>query len=227
MNGYQPSAISCQLVIFDLDGTLADTHRLIFDSFNFVMRKYKSIEMTPQQILSYFGPPEEVCLKNMLGTDSFDSVWRDYLDYYETHLNESNVFAGIPQLLKELKEVGKLLGIFTAKGTTTAELTLKYHGLRKLFDIVVTGSLVKNHKPDPEGIQFALNALKVEPSRAVVIGDSPSDYKAAGSAGTHFIAAIYDGLARKRFDGLECVKVNSVKELSDLLLRNQVNDSLE
>lgn len=209
------------LVIFDLDGTLADTHQLIFDSFNFVLRKYKSIEMTPQQILSYFGPPEEVCIKNMLGMDNFDSVWHDYLDYYETHLNESTVFIGIPQLLKRLKEAGSLLGIFTAKGTNTTESTLKYHGLRKLFDIVVTGSAVKNHKPNPEGIQFALNALKVEPSEAVVVGDSPSDCRAASSAGTHFIAAIYDGLARKRFDGLECVKVNSVKELSELLLPDQ------
>ena len=209
------------LIIFDLDGTLADTSRLIFDSFNFVMRKYKSIEMTPQQIMSYFGPPEEIAIKNILGSDDFDLVWRDYLDYYEMHLDETEVFAGIPELLRNLKELGSHLAIFTGKGDNTTESTLQYHGLRDLFDVVVTGSVVKNHKPNPEGVELALNKIGIKPSMSVLVGDSLSDYRAATSAGIHFIAAIYDNLAKNRFDGMDCVKVNSIQELSALLLPQQ------
>lgn len=205
------------LLLFDLDGTLTDTHQLIFDSFNFVLRKYKSTEMTPKEILSYFGPPEEVCLKNMLGTEDFDSVWEDFLDYYGSHLNESTVFVGVKELLQSLKASGKLVGVFTAKGTRTTELTLEYHGMKGLFDIIVTGSLVKNHKPNPEGVNLALSRLSISPSRAVVIGDSPSDYKAAVSAGTDFIAVTYDSISRNRFDNLECRKAGSVAGLKALL----------
>ena len=206
------------LAIFDLDGTLADTSQLIFDSFNFVMRKYKSIEMAPSQIMSYFGPPEEIAIKNILGSDNFDSIWLDYLGYYEDHLNETEVFAGIPELLRALKKTGSHLAIFTGKGNNTTESTLKHHGIRDLFDVIVTGSIVKNHKPSPEGVELALSTLRVEPSMAVLVGDSLSDYRAATSAGIHFIAAMYDSLAKNRFDDVKCVKANSIRELSALLL---------
>jgi pyrophosphatase PpaX len=208
------------LIIFDLDGTLADTHQLIFDSFNFVMKKYKSIVMTPEEIMSYFGPPEDVCIKNMMGTEHFEDAWRDYLDYYEKHLDESLVFPGIPELLNDLKASKILLGIFTGKGKETTESTLRFHGIWDLFDVVVTGSSVKNHKPHPEGVEFALNKLKVLAHNAVVVGDSIADYRAAASSGTHFIAAMYDTFPRNHFDDLDCVRVHSVQELSQLLLAN-------
>ncbi len=176
------------------------------------------MEMTPSQIMSYFGPPEEIAIKNILGSDNFDSIWLDYLGYYEDHLNETEVFAGIPELLRALKKTGSHLAIFTGKGNNTTELTLKHHGIRDLFDVIVTGSIVKNHKPSPEGVELALSTLRVEPSMAVLVGDSLSDYRAATSAGIHFIAAMYDSLAKNRFDDVKCVKANSIRELSALLL---------
>ena len=207
------------LALFDLDGTLADTHQLIFDSFNFILRKYRSIEMTPREILSYFGPPEEVCIVNMIGPAKFDSVWEDFIGYYSSHLSETTVFGGVKELLSELKSAGKLIGVFTAKGSRTAELTLEYHGLKPHFDIIVTGSHVKNHKPNPEGIDVALRTLGVNASDTIVIGDSPSDYKAAAAAGTGFVAVTYDTVSRNRFDAIECVKAASVDELHRLLFR--------
>ncbi len=215
-----------ELVIFDLDGTLADTSQLIFDSFNFVMRKYKSIEMTPKEIMSYFGPPEEVAIKNIMGTDNFDAIWHDYLQYYETHLWQTKLFEGIPELVDSLKKTGAHLAIFTGKGNATTNLTLRHHGLLEMFDIIVTGSEVTNHKPNPEGVRVALERLGVEPSGAVVVGDSLSDYKAATSAQTHFLAVIYDGLARNRFDNIDCTKVSSVKELSAILLDGEQQGSV-
>lgn len=212
-----------ELVIFDLDGTLADTHQLIFDSFNFVLRKYKSMEMTPQEIMSYFGPPEEVCIKNMIGEKDFKGAWRDYLEYYKNHLDETFIFDGILELLKKLKNSGRLLGIFTGKGKETTESTLKHHGVFDLFDIVVTGTGLKNHKPHPEGVKLALGKLKIQPHDAVIVGDSMADYNAAVSSCTHFIAAMYDPFLRSHFDGLNCVKAKSVYELSNILLFEQAD----
>ncbi|MGO9482807.1 MAG: HAD family hydrolase [Candidatus Kryptoniota bacterium] len=210
------------MVIFDIDGTLADTHQLIFDSFNFVLRKYKSIELTPQEIMSYFGPPEEVCIRNMIGEANFFPAWHDYLYYYEIHIDESVVFSGVPELLNGLKESGSSLGIFTGKGADTTDMTLKHHGLKDLFDVVVTGSNVTNHKPHPEGIELALRRFNVEPNEAVLIGDSLADYKAAASSGAHFIAVVYDGLLKNHFDGLDCTVANSVGELRGLLLPDHI-----
>lgn len=205
------------LVVFDLDGTLADTHKLIFDSFNFIMRKYKGIEMEPAEIMSYFGPPEEVCIKNIIGPEKFLDALRDYLNYYEMHLGETIVFPGIPELLRDLKSSKMLLSIFTGKGKETTESTLKYHGIRSYFDFVVTGSGVRNHKPHPEGVQLALSKLKVAAAETVMVGDSMSDYKAAEASGVNFIAVTYDAVTRNRLDGVDCSRAGSVEELSKLL----------
>ncbi len=206
------------LVIFDLDGTLADTHQLIFDSFNFILRKYRSIEMEPAEIMTYFGPPEEVCIKNIIGPDHFSDAWREYLDYYEKHLGETMVFPGIPDLLQRLKSSGMLLSIFTGKGKETTESTLRYHKIRSVFDFVVTGSGVRNHKPHPEGLRLALSKLKVGAAEAVMVGDSMSDYKAATASDVNFIAVAYDPVTRNKLDGVECMRANSVEELSGFLL---------
>ncbi len=205
------------LILFDLDGTLADTHQLIFDSFNFILRKYTGAEKSPKEILSYFGPTEEVCIRNIIGTEGFDDMWADFIDYYRSHLEESSLFHGVRELLVFLKNAGKRIGVFTAKGSTTTELTLEYYGLWNLFDIVVTGSLVRNHKPHPEGVHLALEKLGVPASETIVVGDSPSDYKAATSAGTGFIAVTYDSASRSKFDGIDCQKAESVAALKSLL----------
>ena len=210
------------LVIFDLDGTLVETLQLIFDSFNFVMRKYKSIELTPREIMSYFGPPEDVCIKNIFGESDFERVWHDYLGYYEIHVDQSIVFSGIPELLSDLKITGCHLGVFTGKGTDTTELTLRHHGLRELFDVVVTGSNVVNHKPHPEGIELALRFFNDQPATVILVGDSLSDYKAAAAAKIQFIAATYDEFVPvNRFDGTGCVKANSVQQLRRMLFSNR------
>ncbi len=206
------------LVIFDLDGTLADTHQLIFDSFNFIMLKYKSVKLSPQEIMAYFGPPEDVCIRNMLGKNVFETAWREYLEYYEKHLDETSLFPGIQEILVNLRSGGAKLAVFTGKGKETTSLTLDYHGIGNDFDIIVTGSGVQNHKPHPEGVELALRKLGVEATKAVVVGNSVSDYKASISAGTNFVAVTYDDLARNHFDTIQCQRAHTVTELSAALL---------
>jgi len=77
---------------------------------------------------------------------------------------------------------------------------------------------VKNHKPDPEGIRVALAKLGIPASQTIVIGDSLSDYKAAVSAGTGFIAVTYDAISRNRFDSVDCRKAGTVELLAEMLL---------
>jgi len=52
--------------IFDIDGTLTSTNQLIFDSFNFIAKKYLNKSFTDEEIISMFGPTEDVILKKMV-----------------------------------------------------------------------------------------------------------------------------------------------------------------
>ena len=71
-----------------------------------------------------------------------------------------------------------------------------------LFDVVVTFEDTKKHKPNPEPLLLAAKRLKVKPSEIVYIGDAPSDYKAAKTAGMKFI--FYSKKPLKEADA--CVK---------------------
>ncbi len=53
--------------IFDIDGTLTSTNQLIFDSFNFIAKKYLDKTFTDEEIISMFGPPEDDILKELCG----------------------------------------------------------------------------------------------------------------------------------------------------------------
>jgi len=53
--------------IFDIDGTLTSTNQLIFDSFNFIAKKYLNRAFTDEEIVAMFGPAEDVILKEWCG----------------------------------------------------------------------------------------------------------------------------------------------------------------
>ena len=67
--------------IFDIDGTLTSTNQLIFDSFNFIAKKYLNKTFTDEEIISMFGPPEDVILKELCGV-KFEEAKKDYYKYY-------------------------------------------------------------------------------------------------------------------------------------------------
>ena len=67
--------------IFDIDGTLTSTNQLIFNSFNFIAKKYLDRTFSDEEIVSMFGPTEDVILKEWCG-EKFEEAKIDYYEYY-------------------------------------------------------------------------------------------------------------------------------------------------
>ncbi|AFH49765.1 Putative phosphatase [Ignavibacterium album JCM 16511] len=177
--------------IFDIDGTLTFTNQLIFDSFNYIAEKYLNKKFSDEKIIALFGPTEDVILKQMF-PDKFDEVRKDYYEYYHKNHEIAQLYDGIKELLIEIKKAGMLLGIFTGKGRTSSLITLNFLGIRDLFDMIVTGDDVKNHKPSPEGIIKFIKTFNLKPKEVMMIGDAPSDIKAAREAGVHIASVVWD-----------------------------------
>ncbi|MBI1807678.1 MAG: HAD family hydrolase [Ignavibacteria bacterium] len=188
--------ISC--IIFDLDGTLTQTNELIFATFNHVARKYTDRTYTPQEIVAMFGPPEEVAVENIVGKDRVDEAMDDFLGFYgEHHPRMASAYEGIREMLEFLKNRGILLAIFTGKGKRTALITLEKIGIKSYFDIVVTGSDVRNHKPSAEGIRKVMERFGLEPNQVLMVGDAVSDVRAAHEAGVHIAAVLWDSYGKE------------------------------
>lgn len=191
--------ISC--VIFDLDGTLADTGRLIFASFNHVASRYTGRTWSDQEILATFGPTEEVAIRSIVGDARAAEAIEDFHRFYaESHAGMAAEHEGIREVLAYLRANGTLLALFTGKGKRTTAVTLAALGMDGYFDLLVTGDDVGNHKPSAEGILKVLSAFGLPPAAALMVGDSAADIGAARDAGVPVASVAWDPFARGRSD---------------------------
>ncbi len=217
-------------VIFDLDGTIAQTNELIFETFNYIAQKYTGRTFSPEEISSkFFGPPEEGGIRKLLelkGDRSFGenfeltlkSAVDEFYSYYESNHHKAKVYEGIKDLLLFLKSKGLKLAIFTGKGKVTTSITLRKLGLEDFFDVVITGDDVKLHKPSGEGIKKILEITGLSPDEVVLVGDAVSDVKAGREAGVKVISALWDSYSREKVINLKPdFIVNSVSELRELI----------
>ena len=191
------SKLKC--VIFDMDGTLTHTNRLIFDSFNYIAEKYAGRTYTEPEITAMFGPPEEGALLQVVSEREIDEVMKDYLGFYRNrHGDLARLFPGIRELLAFLQEHKVHLALFTGKGRHTTAITLEEFGLTSFFDYVVTGNDVVNHKPSAEGINKILARFTLTPDEALMVGDSVADVRASHEAGVKIASVLWDSYSKEK-----------------------------
>lgn len=207
--------------IFDVDGTLASTNQLIFDSFNHIAEKYLKTRLTDEEIISLFGPTEEVIIKSWM-RDDYESAERDYFDFYSVHHDSAaKIYSGLSEIMNLIKSQGKNISIFTGKGKRSTDITLDKIGLKKYFDMIVTGDDVVNHKPSPEGLNLIIERFNINKENILFIGDAPVDYFAACEAGIKFGAALWDSYMHEELQELPCdYYFYSIDELKKLIVKN-------
>jgi len=180
-------------VIFDMDGTLTQTNELIFASFNHVAAKYLGRTFSPEEIIAMFGPPETGAVRALFGEERIAKAMDELIEFYrERHADLARLHPGMDDILRFLKERGVHLALFTGKGRRTTGITLEAFGLSGVFDPVVTGDDVVNHKPHPEGIRKVLDHYGLRPEQAMMVGDSMADVRASHAAGVRMAAVLWD-----------------------------------
>lgn len=207
-------------IIFDIDGTLTSTNQLIFDSFNYISKKYLNKTFTDEEIINLFGPTEDFIIEKLF-PDNFEEVKKEYYKYYEENHHKAELYPGIKELLIYLKQKNILLGIFTGKGRKAATITLKKLSIYDYFDIIITGDDVTEHKPSAEGIIKFIKQFNLSKERVIMIGDAPADVKAAKDANIKIASVLWDSYAKDEVLKLESDYIfNSVNELKNFLEKN-------
>lgn len=187
------SSPALRCVIFDMDGTLTRTNPLIFASFNHIASRHLGTTLTPEAIMRLFGPPEEGGLSRLLGKEDVRAEMDELCAFYEEHHPRlASLHPGILSALDTLRARGTPCAVFTGKGSRTTAITMRAFGLDPYFGMVVTGSDVVRHKPDPEGIFRVMDRYGVPPEQVLMVGDSLSDCRAARAAGVRFAAVTWD-----------------------------------
>lgn len=180
-------------LIFDLDGTLADTLPLIYEAFNDAFEPVTGQTMTPEEIRGLFGPPDNHVIRNVLEPEHQEAAIDRYVATYERrHRDLVELFDGMDQLLADLHAQGVKLAVVTGKSRNTALMTLEILGVRDRFDVVYAGDDVERQKPDPMALELALNDLAHDdPASAAMIGDSAADVIAGQGVGITTIGVLW------------------------------------
>jgi len=189
-------------VIFDLDGTLADTIPLIVASFNAAVGPVIGREFTQAEVIAKFGLPDSAMLLREVGEEHGAAVVEAYHGYYEANHGGVEVFEGVPEMLDALHEARVPMGVMTGKGRRTADITLRALGWEGLFPAVITGDEAVRAKPAPDGPLEVARMLGVEAGRCAFVGDAPADVKAGRAAGMVTIAAGWHAVYREKVRAL-------------------------
>jgi phosphoglycolate phosphatase/pyrophosphatase PpaX len=213
-------------ILFDFDGTVADTLPLIFTAFRSTFRQFLGQHVTDSQVLAMFGPTETVILQNALSPDQLDA---GLSHFFEVYANEHHRVANPPEIremLASFQEAGIRMGIVTGKGRRSADISLREWELDRYFEVVITGDEVSAPKPHPEGILSAMQQMGISAEETIYVGDSHVDVlagKAAGlvTVGVRWLAVTQgDGL----FDPEPDYRFSDVRAFRDWVLRESTGE---
>ena len=185
----QPIVPTPRAVIFDMDGTLADTFPLVVASWNAAMRKHAGRDFAAEEVIARFGVPDPAMIRRELPEHFGDEAVEVYHRHYEQQHTMASAFDGVDAMLAALRSRAMPLAVMTGKGRRSAAITLAALGWGQTFDAVVTGEDVTRQKPDPEGLLIVAEKLRVAPGDCAFVGDSPADIGAGKNAGMRTIAA--------------------------------------
>lgn len=184
--------------MFDLDGTLAATGRDLANSVNYVRAVLNLEPLDDAYVYRSVGHGTEHLIRSSLPEgyeNRFDEILARFLRHYEEHLLDTTVL--YPRVVEILERFGgKKKAVVTNKRLGLSLAVLRGLGIEGRFDAIVGGDSGFDKKPDPASIRHVLATLKVEPGRALMIGDGEPDVKAGRAAGVGTCGVTY-GLCRE------------------------------
>jgi pyrophosphatase PpaX len=214
-------------VLFDLDGTVVDTVELIVLSFRHAVRTVLGEDLPDEYITAGVGQPLMTQMER-LSPDHAQELYDVYREYnHRRHDELIRGFDGVPEALVALRSAGRRLGIVTSKSRDTTAMAFAAVGMHDAFDVVVTATDTRAHKPSAEPILLCLEKLAALPDAtpalpAVYIGDSPVDIEAGKAAGVATAAVAWGVFGRDALLGAgPDFWLQRPSELVDLCLRGE------
>ncbi|GAB5503409.1 MAG: HAD family hydrolase [Pyruvatibacter sp.] len=186
-------------ILFDLDGTLADTALDLTETMNVVLAKHGRARVPHERVREMVGGGARKIMERGFtytgepaSEELLDQLFEEFLDYYGDHLaDHTQIFDGLVTALETLEQRGYKLGVVTNKVEGLSLEVIKLLGLDRFFPVLIGGDTLPVRKPDPTPIFEAVSRLKGDRASTVMVGDSPFDIDAAKNAGVGSIAVSF------------------------------------
>lgn len=211
-----------ETVLFDFDGTLADTAAGIKHCALEALHAYGFDETDDERLRAFIGPPLIDSFLNY--TDDADTA-RNMVDKYREHYRAGGMFRcelydGVADMLAELDAAGMSMAIASSKPGEFVDTILTHLGIRHYFRFISAPAVGHVNPTKCELINSALDLLGADRSTAVMVGDRMFDIEGAAQAGVFSVGVLYgfgseDELGRYGAD----VICETPKQISELILK--------
>jgi phosphoglycolate phosphatase len=179
------------IVVFDLDGTLAETGADIIATLNHIMVREGLEPVDMAQGKDLIGAGARVLLQRgfslrgePLPEKRLDQLFKDFLDHYEAHIvDHTHLFDGVPEALDALRKDGFLLAVCTNKIESHSIKLLNLLGIADRFAMIAGRDTFPFFKPDPRHLTETIRLSGGDLTRAIMVGDSHTDIDTAKAAG--------------------------------------------
>jgi phosphoglycolate phosphatase len=180
-------------VLFDFDGTLADTAPDLRRALNHMRTERGMPELSIAAVRPYASSGARGLLKIGFGITGEDPQFARLRDEFLAHYDkeicvETKLFAGVPELLAEIERRGMAWGIVTNKATRFTHRVVAALGLTERASCVVCGDTTPHIKPHPAPLLHAARDLALPPEVCCYLGDDLRDVQAAHAAGMSSVA---------------------------------------
>lgn len=213
--------MACKVVIFDWDGTLVDSVEHIAGSLHKAATElgFPALEREAYRDIIGLGMVEALeALYPGIGREEMQAIREGYARYFFARKTlPQNVFDGMADILADLRRDGRSLAVATGKSRRGLDSALVSSGLGAHFDITRCADETRS-KPDPRMLLEILEHFRVEPSEAVMVGDTRYDLDMARRAEMPAIGVEWGVHKRDELGKYDPIRVAStVQELREAL----------
>lgn len=190
-----------QLIIFDFDGTLADTYELIIKTNQEAMRQMDYPVRDEESIRGTIGLPLEAGIRTLFpdlpeeAIPQWCATYRRVFDVYKTQYLPV-LFPEVKETLEWLRDKGFVLTVASSRQSVSLNAFLRDLGILPCFRYVLGADNVSRAKPDPEPVLKTLRDLGYSAGKTLVVGDMPVDILMGSRAGAGTVGVTYGNSCR-------------------------------
>jgi phosphoglycolate phosphatase len=198
------------LLVFDLDGTLADTAPDLVGTLNVILAREGLGGIAIEDARALVGGGARVLIQRGLaahGVDAsnfrIDEMLADFMAHYEAHIAENTIlFPGVAEVLDRFEAAGFGFAVCTNKLEHASILLLRALGVETRFRAICGKDTFAVNKPNGEALLETIARAGSDPDQAVMIGDSETDIDTARNAGVPVVAVNF-GYTREPIESFE------------------------
>ena len=217
------------VILFDADGTLIDTEKLIMDSFRHTFAHFKpDYTLGEEELHSFMGPTLRATFEKYFPEEQVDEVVNFYREF--NHREHDAYVKEIPhakEVLSTLKKDGYTVGVVSNKMEALVRRGLHVCELEEYMDTIIGCDGVTNPKPHPESLLLACKNTLSPVDDVIYVGDTPGDVQAAKNMCAYSIALVSNECGEAKLkEAKPCALIYDLREILEIVKEENEWDEL-